>query len=89
MALRSWGCDGSLITADTSCGQTASRGRAGSSASGHNMTLPIVAERLILRRYAPSDIQDVVELVSHPSVARATPEIEATGETHHQEMHFT
>jgi RimJ/RimL family protein N-acetyltransferase len=42
------------------------------------MTLPIITERLILRRYAPSDIQDVVELVSHPSVARATPEIEAT-----------
>jgi RimJ/RimL family protein N-acetyltransferase len=42
------------------------------------MTLPIVTERLTLRRYTSDDTQDVLELVSHPSVAGATPEIEAT-----------
>jgi RimJ/RimL family protein N-acetyltransferase len=33
---------------------------------------------LVLRRYTHDDIQDILEFVSHPSVARATPEIEAT-----------
>ncbi len=42
------------------------------------MTLPITTERLILRRYTYHDIQDIIEFVSHPSVAKATPEIEAT-----------
>lgn len=42
------------------------------------MTLPIVTERLVLRRYTYDDIPDVLEFVSHPSVGKATPEIEAT-----------
>ena len=42
------------------------------------MTLPIVTERLILRRFADGDVQDLLECVSHPSVAGATPEIEAS-----------
>jgi len=41
------------------------------------MTLPISTERLILRRPAHKDIQDIIEIVSHPSVARVTTEIEA------------
>jgi RimJ/RimL family protein N-acetyltransferase len=42
------------------------------------MGLPITAERLILRRYTHNDIPDILRVVSHPSVARATPEIPAT-----------
>ena len=42
------------------------------------MTLPIVTERLILRRFTHDDIPDVIAFVSHPSVSRATPEIEGT-----------
>jgi RimJ/RimL family protein N-acetyltransferase len=42
------------------------------------MTLPITTDRLTLRRYTREDTRDVLELVSHPSVAEATPEIEAT-----------
>jgi ribosomal-protein-alanine N-acetyltransferase len=42
------------------------------------MTLPIATERLLLRRYTEDDVQDILELVSHSSVAKATPEIEAT-----------
>jgi len=42
------------------------------------MGLPITTERLILRRYTHNDIPDLVHVVSHPSVARATPEIPAT-----------
>jgi RimJ/RimL family protein N-acetyltransferase len=42
------------------------------------MGLPITTERLILRGYTYDDIPDIVDFVSHPSVARATPEIEAT-----------
>jgi len=34
------------------------------------MTLPIETERLLLRRYAIGDIDDLVELASHPSVSR-------------------
>ena len=41
------------------------------------MTLPIVTERLILRQFAESDAHDLLECVSHPSVAGAAPEIEA------------
>lgn len=42
------------------------------------MTLPITTERLVLRRYSHDDIPDLLSFVSHPSVARATPEITAT-----------
>ncbi len=42
------------------------------------MTLPITTKHLILRRYTYHDIQDIIEFVSHPSVAKATPEIKAT-----------
>jgi hypothetical protein len=42
------------------------------------VTLPIVTERLILRRFTRDDVPDVIAFVSHPSVARATPEIEGT-----------
>lgn len=42
------------------------------------MGLPITTERLILRRYSHDDIPALVRVVSHPSVARATPEIPAT-----------
>ncbi len=42
------------------------------------MTLPIITERLILRRFSDDDIQDLLEFVSHPSVARVTPEIGTT-----------
>jgi len=42
------------------------------------MTLPIETERLILRRYNDSDVADVIAFASHPSVAAATPDFEAT-----------
>jgi RimJ/RimL family protein N-acetyltransferase len=42
------------------------------------MELPITTERLVLRRYTYHDIPGIIEFVAHPSVARATPEIEAT-----------
>jgi RimJ/RimL family protein N-acetyltransferase len=42
------------------------------------MTLPIRTERLLLRRFRHEDGQDMVAFLTHPSVARATPEIEAT-----------
>ena len=42
------------------------------------MTLPIKTDRLLLRRFADGDVSDVVHFLSHPSVARATPEIEAS-----------
>jgi ribosomal-protein-alanine N-acetyltransferase len=38
------------------------------------MTLPIVTERLVLRRYTHDDIADVLGFVSQPSVARVTSE---------------
>jgi RimJ/RimL family protein N-acetyltransferase len=41
------------------------------------MTLPILTERLILRSFTYNDIQDIIEIVSHPSVARITTNIEA------------
>ena len=34
------------------------------------MTLPIVTERLVLRRYTREDVSDVFAMASHPSVAR-------------------
>lgn len=42
------------------------------------MTLPILTERLILRTFVHADGGDILEFISHPSVSRATPEIEAT-----------
>jgi RimJ/RimL family protein N-acetyltransferase len=45
------------------------------------VTLPIVTERLVLRRFTHDDVQDIVDFVSHPSVARITTEIEGTNET--------
>ena len=42
------------------------------------MTLSIISRRLILRRFVYDDIQDIVEFVSHPSVARITTNIEAS-----------
>ena len=42
------------------------------------MTLPIVTKRLILRQFAEGDALDLLECVSHPSVAGAAPEIEAS-----------
>ena len=41
------------------------------------MTLPILTERLILRGFTYSDVQDMIEIVSHPSVARITTHIQA------------
>jgi len=42
------------------------------------MTLLITTERLVLRRFTYDDVADLLECVSDPSFARATPEIEAT-----------
>jgi RimJ/RimL family protein N-acetyltransferase len=48
------------------------------SQEGFIVALPITTKRLILRRYTENDIQDILALLAHPSVAKATPEIEAT-----------
>jgi RimJ/RimL family protein N-acetyltransferase len=42
------------------------------------MTLPIQTERLVLRRFTHDDVAGLLECVSDPAFARATPEIEAT-----------
>jgi RimJ/RimL family protein N-acetyltransferase len=42
------------------------------------MTLPIETERLLLRRYILNDIDDIVELMSHPSVARVGTQVKAS-----------
>jgi RimJ/RimL family protein N-acetyltransferase len=42
------------------------------------MSLPIETQRLILRRFTLDDAPDLLELVSHPWVARAVPEMEPT-----------
>jgi RimJ/RimL family protein N-acetyltransferase len=42
------------------------------------MTLPITTERLFLRRFTYDDVPDLLECVSDPSFARATPEMDAT-----------
>lgn len=44
------------------------------------MSLPIRTGRLLLRRFRDEDLRDMLEFLDHPSVARATPEIEATEE---------
>ena len=41
------------------------------------MTLPILTQRLILRGFTDADVQDIVGIVSHPSVARITTYIQA------------
>ena len=38
------------------------------------MTLPIVTERLILRRFTHTDVPDVLQFASHPSVVKVTAE---------------
>lgn len=43
----------------------------------NTMSLPVITERLILRNLTYNDIQDIIEIVSHPSVARVTPQLEA------------
>jgi [ribosomal protein S5]-alanine N-acetyltransferase len=40
--------------------------------------LQITTKRLLLRRYTENDIQNILEFIADPSVANATPEIEAT-----------
>ena len=42
------------------------------------MTLPILTERLVLRRFTHADVPDMLDCLSDPLFARATPEIEAT-----------
>jgi RimJ/RimL family protein N-acetyltransferase len=42
------------------------------------MSLVIETDRLLLRRYTLNDIDDIVELVSHPSVARVGARIKAS-----------
>jgi RimJ/RimL family protein N-acetyltransferase len=42
------------------------------------MTLPIRTGRLLLRRFTEQDVADMLGYLAHPTVARATPEIEAT-----------
>jgi RimJ/RimL family protein N-acetyltransferase len=41
------------------------------------MTFPISTERLFLRNLTYDDVQDIIELVSHPSVARITTNLKA------------
>lgn len=43
-----------------------------------NTPLAITSPRLVVRRFSPADLYDILDFVSHPSVARAAPEIEAT-----------
>jgi len=42
------------------------------------MTLPIETDRLLLRRFTSHDIDDIIELVSHPSVARVGNKIQSS-----------
>ena len=42
------------------------------------MTLPIETDRLLLRRYTFDDVDDIVELVSHPSVAAVGAQLKAS-----------
>jgi RimJ/RimL family protein N-acetyltransferase len=39
------------------------------------MTLPIRTDRLVIRRFTPADIEDIVEFTAHPSVSRETPSV--------------
>lgn len=45
------------------------------------MSLPIETTRLVLRRYTQADLPDLLECVSDPSVAIATPDIGTTPES--------
>jgi ribosomal-protein-alanine N-acetyltransferase len=45
---------------------------------GADMSPKIATERLVLRRFTSKDTADLLALVSQPSIAGATPEIEAT-----------
>jgi ribosomal-protein-alanine N-acetyltransferase len=45
---------------------------------GADMSPKLATERLVLRRFTGKDAADLLALVSQPSFARATPEIEAT-----------
>ena len=42
------------------------------------MTLPILTDRLVLRRFTSDDVPDILTFISRPSVARIVREIEAT-----------
>jgi RimJ/RimL family protein N-acetyltransferase len=42
------------------------------------MSVPIITERLILRKFTYDDVQDILDFISHPSVSRIVTEIEAT-----------
>lgn len=42
------------------------------------VSLPIITQRLVLRCFTHDDASDLLELVSHPSFARAVPEMEPT-----------
>ncbi len=42
------------------------------------VSLPIMTERLILRRFNYNDVQDILDFISHPSVSRIVTEMEAT-----------
>lgn len=42
------------------------------------MTLPIQTERLLLRQFTYDDVEDILMLVSYPSIAQAMPEITPT-----------
>jgi RimJ/RimL family protein N-acetyltransferase len=44
------------------------------------MTLPIVTGRLVLRSLADRDVEDVLAMVSQPSIARVTTNIEGTAD---------
>jgi RimJ/RimL family protein N-acetyltransferase len=48
------------------------------------MTLPLVTERLLLRRFTEGDIPDLLEFLADPSVTGAVPEIEPTEAGAHQ-----
>jgi len=39
------------------------------------LTLPIGTDQLIIRRFTPADIDDVIEFTAHPSVNRETSNI--------------
>jgi RimJ/RimL family protein N-acetyltransferase len=45
------------------------------------MSLPIETTRLVLRRYSQTDLPDLLDCVSDPSVAIATPDIGTTPES--------
>ena len=42
------------------------------------MTLPIITQRLILRRFTPADAESILAFLADPAAASAVPEIQAT-----------